>query len=426
MFSFIHAADIHLDSPLKGLERYEGAPVDEIRGATRRAMENLVEIAIERDVDFLLIAGDLYDGDWKDHNTGLFFVSQVVKLRDAGIPVFVISGNHDAANKMTKSLRLPKNADGSSVMLSHKTPETLIVDDVGVAIHGRGFATATVTENVVDTYPAKSAGFYNIGLLHTSLDSESVDEHSRYAPCKLSDLAAKQYDYWALGHIHHRNIRNEDPTIVFPGNIQGRHVRETGAKGCVLVTVDDRGQTQVQFESLDVLRWEKCVVDASNITDCEELIDTCMNEVSKRLQQNDGMTMAVRIVIQGETPIHRQLHGDQTRWTNQVRAAAIDVSGGQVWLEKIKLQTSPVADAVESMTSSGPVSELVSYIDSLQADQGQLASLAESLGDLRRKLPDELKSGMEALALDDPKQLREVLEDIKPLLLDELLQEARP
>jgi DNA repair protein SbcD/Mre11 len=109
MLRFIHAADIHLDSPLKGLEQYEGAPVDEIRGATRRALENLVDLAIDREVDFLLIAGDLYDGDWKDHNTGLFFVAQMHRLREADIPVVMISGNHDAANKMTRTLRLPDN-----------------------------------------------------------------------------------------------------------------------------------------------------------------------------------------------------------------------------------------------------------------------------------------------------------------------------
>jgi DNA repair exonuclease SbcCD nuclease subunit len=96
---FIHAADIHLDSPLVGLRFYEGAPVDEIRGATRRAFQNLIELAITEKVDFILIAGDLYDGDWKDYNTGLFFLKEMAKLRDHGIRVFMISGNHDATSR---------------------------------------------------------------------------------------------------------------------------------------------------------------------------------------------------------------------------------------------------------------------------------------------------------------------------------------
>ncbi|MCA9156388.1 MAG: metallophosphoesterase, partial [Planctomycetales bacterium] len=148
MFQFIHAADVHLDSPLIGLEQYEGAPVEEIRGASRRALGRLVELAIDREVAFVVIAGDLYDGDWKDHNTGLFFVGQAARLREAGIPLFVISGNHDAESAMTKSLRLPKNPNGSNMMLSHRKVETVRLDEFGVAIHGRGFDQPKLTDNV--------------------------------------------------------------------------------------------------------------------------------------------------------------------------------------------------------------------------------------------------------------------------------------
>ena len=94
MLKFLHAADIHLDSPLHGLERYEGAPVEELRSATRRAFDNLIELAIAEDVSFVLLAGDLYDGDWKDYNTGLYFVGQMRKLKEAGIRVFIVSGNN--------------------------------------------------------------------------------------------------------------------------------------------------------------------------------------------------------------------------------------------------------------------------------------------------------------------------------------------
>ncbi|MCA9134166.1 MAG: DNA repair exonuclease, partial [Planctomycetales bacterium] len=160
MFQFIHAADIHLDSPLRGLEQYEGAPVDEIRAATRRALENLVELAIERAVDFVLIAGDLYDGAWKDYNTGLYFVSQIARLREAGIPTYMITGNHDAENKMTKSLPLADNPNGTKVMLSSRQAETIVLEDLGVAIHGRGFASPSVSENVVVDYPPRRAGLF--------------------------------------------------------------------------------------------------------------------------------------------------------------------------------------------------------------------------------------------------------------------------
>ena len=140
MFRFLHAADIHLDSPQRGLDRYEGAPVVECRGATRRALENLVDLALAERVAFTVIVGDLYDGDWPDYNTGLFFGKQMVRLRDGGIPVFMIRGNHDAANKMTKDLKLVDNVH----VLSSQQAETLVLEDLGVAIHGQSFPTQAV------------------------------------------------------------------------------------------------------------------------------------------------------------------------------------------------------------------------------------------------------------------------------------------
>ena len=150
---FLHAADIHLDSPLLGLERYEGAPVELIRGATRRALENMVALAIRESVDVVVIAGDLYDGSWRDFNTGMFFVRQMAKLRDANIRVYLIAGNHDAASTMTRKLRLPTNPEGDDLMLSHERPETRRVDDLGLAIHGRSFANAAELKNMVPRLP---------------------------------------------------------------------------------------------------------------------------------------------------------------------------------------------------------------------------------------------------------------------------------
>jgi DNA repair exonuclease SbcCD nuclease subunit len=196
MPKFLHAADIHLDSPLRGLQRYEGAPVEEIRQASRRALENLVQLALDQSVAFVLIAGDLYDGDWKDHRTGLYFVSQMVRLREAGIPVIAIAGNHDAANKMTRTLPLPENVH----LLDHKKPETFLLEQPGVAIHGQSFATPSVLEDLSAAYPPAVGGMLNIGLLHTCATGR--EGHQPYAPCTIPGLISKHYDYWALGHAH--------------------------------------------------------------------------------------------------------------------------------------------------------------------------------------------------------------------------------
>src|SRR5581483_1458548 len=166
MFKFVHAADIHLDSPLLGLDRYEGAPVDAIRGATRRAMANLVQLAIRERVNFVILAGDIYDGDWPDYNTGLFFINEVRKLQDANIPVVILRGNHDAESRITCRLTLPANTQE----LPTDRPGSIRLDEIGVALHGQGYARQAETRNLVAQYPPPVSGWCNIGVLHTGLN----------------------------------------------------------------------------------------------------------------------------------------------------------------------------------------------------------------------------------------------------------------
>jgi len=189
MFSFVHAADIHLDSPMLRLDEYDGAPVSRIRQATRRALDNMVHLAISEKVNFVLISGDLYDGDWKDYNTGLFFISRMARLVEAGIPVYIIAGNHDAANRMTKSLSLP---DGVK-LIGSRSPATFMLENIGVAIHGQSFPTQAVKIDLSEKYPPAVNGFFNIGMLHTCATGSK--EHDPYAPCSIEGLRLKGYDY---------------------------------------------------------------------------------------------------------------------------------------------------------------------------------------------------------------------------------------
>ena len=288
-FEFLHAADIHLDSPLRGLQRYEGAPVDEIRQASRRALENLVQLAIERSVAFVLIAGDLYDGEWKDHRTGLYFVSQMARLREAGIPVVAIAGNHDATNKMTRTLPLPGNVH----MLDSKKPETIRLDQWGVAIHGQSFPTGAVLDDMSAAYPSAVGGMLNIGLLHTC--ETGREGHEAYAPCTIPGLIAKDYDYWALGHVHGQEVLNRDPEIIFSGNVQGRHIHEQGPKGCLLVQVDAQQRFRPELWPLDVFRWQSCWVDAAGAASKEDLLDRFRQRLAKLMAESDGLSLAVRV-----------------------------------------------------------------------------------------------------------------------------------
>jgi exonuclease SbcD len=415
MFKFLHAADIHLDSPLLRLERYEGAPVEEMRQATRRALGNLVQLALSECVSFVLIAGDLYDGDWKDYNTGLYFVSQLAKLREAGIPVLLITGNHDAANRMTRILRLP---EGAHVFPTDK-PGTLHITELGVAVHGQGFATQGVKRDLSMGYPSAVSGCFNIGLLHTCATGR--EGHEPYAPCTIDGLLSKGYDYWALGHVHQREVLNGDPPIIFPGNIQGRHVREAGPRGCVLVSVDNSGRASADFRPLDVIRWERCIVDVSESESGYDAINRIAGRLEELRERSDGLPLVARVEMVGACRAHTELAADPERWANEVRSVAMDSTGGEVWVEKVKFQTTLPSSGEAARISEGPIGELLQVVDKIRSDPTRLHTLGTSLGDLWQKLPKELKEGDDAIVPQDAAWLAGIVDQVTPMLLGRLM-----
>ncbi len=411
---FIHAADIHLDSPLCGLARYEGAPVEQMQSATRRAFVNLIDLACQETVDFVLLAGDLYDGDWKDYNTGLFFNQQMSRLREANIPVFIVYGNHDAGNTITRQLCLPDNVHEFSAQQA----ETICLDKLGVAIHGQSFPQRAVTDDLSQHYPRALSDYYNIGLLHTSVNGR--EGHASYAPCTLKGLLSHGYDYWALGHVHGREVLHEQPHVVFSGNLQGRHARETGAKGCTLVTVEDH-KTTLTHCAVDVLRWAVCELDITPLQQVEDLLDCARDAVNQALQQADGRPLAVRFLIQGSSAVHAQLHSNPERWINELRAAATDTGLGNVWVEKTQLNTSPALDA--PVLAEGPLGELMSTLRNLPADQDELQSLSAELKQLKQALPLEARHSERGSHVDpdNPDTIRQLLGGVEEFLMARLL-----
>ena len=412
---FIHAADIHLDSALHGLKRYDGAPVDEIRSATRRAFDNLIEVAIDEEFDFVLLAGDIYDGDWKDYNTGLYFVEHMVRLRDAGIRVFMVAGNHDAASQITKHLRLPENVK----MFTSSKPEKIVLDDLSVAIHGQSFASRAVKEDISQAYPQGDPQLFSIGLLHTCLDGKPG--HEPYAPCTVDGLRSKGYQYWALGHVHQREEVNRHPWIVFPGNTQGRHIREPGPKGCTLVTVDNGEISDVMHRDLDVLRWSLCEVDVT----ASETVDDVYEQVREALQQaldsTEDRLLAARLVLYGTCAAHSHIHAEIEHWTQEYRALATGLGGAGIWLEKVSIKTQPSISVDSILARDDALGGLLRGIQNMELDDSALAELANEVSALRQKLPAEILSGEDRYDPPDPQQLKTVLEDIKELLVNRLI-----
>lgn len=418
MFKFIHTADIHLDSPLQGLSHYEGAPVDSIRGATREALKGLVQTAIQEQVAFVLIAGDLFDGDWNDYNTGLFFASQMSKLRDHNIRVFYLAGNHDAASRITKTLVMPNNV----FRFSHHHPETITLENIGVALHGQGFSRPDIKENLALQYPHPKEGFYNIGILHTAMTGR--EGHELYAPCRIQDLTSRAYDYWALGHVHKREVLLKTPLILFPGNIQGRHIRETGPKGCTLVSVEKDGSAVLEEVALDVVRWTHVAIDATGLHEAEDVMFETRSAIEKALENADGRLLAARVSISGSCSAHTALNAEQERWVNQVRLEATDIGGSNVWIEKVVMKTTLPVDIKKLAANEGPLGDLLRFIDQIVTDPDQLSELAETLSILKSKLPVELRHGENPMDLESPECLRELIADARQVLLPNLITKS--
>jgi predicted phosphodiesterase len=410
MFRFIHAADVHLDSPLQGLEAHEGAPVQLLRGATRRALENLVQLAIDERVDCLVIAGDVYDGDWKDYSTGLFFRGQMVRLADENIPVYLITGNHDAASVISKKLSLPGNVQ----VFSTRSPETKEVAGHSVAIHGRGFPNRAVPENLVTDYPPALPGKFNLGVLHTSLNGKPG--HDTYAPCSEADLREKGYGYWALGHIHQPEVISQDPWIVFAGNCQGRHARETGPRGCRLVTVNDSFRVEsAEWRSLDVVRWQELRVDLTGVASEPDALRLIGEAMDAAVNAAEGRLVAARVVLNGTTSLHGSLHRDVQRWRAELLAQAQDQGPDAVWIERVKIATAPAYD-IAQLAARDALTKIV--VDNLDDAHDHLATLPTEIEEMLAVLPPEVRSEVEAEW--SVGQRKAVLDDVRAIILDAL------
>jgi exonuclease SbcD len=409
---FIHCADVHLDTPLQGLAQYPGAPVNEIRNATRRAFEKVMDAAVSERVDFLVIAGDLYDTGLKSFESALFFNKQMVRLKDAGIDVYLIYGNHDAASKLIKQLHPPRNVH----IFRTSEPQTLSNDELRVAIHGQSFATPEITEDLAANYPPAIPGFFNIGMLHTNL--AGISEHANYAPCSLETLKNKGYQYWALGHVHNRQILCIDPYIVYPGNIQGRHGKEQGEKSCELVTVADAGTVSVETIPTSVVPWVEAVIDASGCQAADEVYERVRGTLGGLLSKGKERVTALRLRIVGATDAHPELNRDPEQVRNEAISIANECGNGLLWVERVQVATLPRLNREALLKRDDPIGEVVRIVAGLRYDPASVTAW-DAVAELQKKLPSEIAEGADPVKLDVA-TLSTAIEEAEGLLLARL------
>jgi DNA repair exonuclease SbcCD nuclease subunit len=386
-FTFIHAADLHIDSPFAGLGLKDPIVAERFAHAGRRAVEALIDETISAKAAFLVISGDIFDGDWKDVTTGLFFARALGRLDREGIQTFIVKGNHDADSLMSKSLPYPESVR----IFSSAQPESIPLEALRVTLHGRSFGGRLVGNDFVASYPTPREGWFNIGVLHTALDG--TRGHESYAPCTVDDLRRFGYDYWALGHVHAAEEICQDPWIVYPGNIQGRNVRETGPKGAMRVAVEDGRVVSVSRVPLDVARWEHVRVEASNCDDEEELLKRIEAQLSATYAESEGRPLAARVTLEGVTPLHAQLVARREAIEADARAFGFRVAE-DCWVEQIKITTRGPAGA--AVASGDDAFDIEALLRDGAADPDFTQALAELINQVMDKLPRSLRNELPA------------------------------
>ncbi len=409
-FTFLHASDLHLGSPFIGLALKDEDVAKRFAAASRGAFTALVTQAIESGVAFVVLAGDIYDGEWRDTSIGLFFNREIARLHRANIPVYLLKGNHDAESVVTKTVSLPENV----IQFPTRGPKTFRIPELKVAIHGQSFPDRDVTDNLALTYPGTVDGWFNIGVLHTAC--EGRPGHASYAPCSVQDLRSKGYQYWALGHVHEFEILSEDPWVVFPGNLQGRNVRECGPKGAVLVDVVDGHVQDVRRLFVDHARWADVSVDVGAAADETELLALVQDALKPVVREAEARLLALRVRLAGRTALHDHLLADQERLAEEVQAIGHHCHE-DVWLERLVTETTPFEHQGEA-ADGDPSFDLAVQLSDLQAD----ATFREGAAKIFPAIENRLPAGLGGETLSD---LDALLNEAKSAVLERLTRRGR-
>ena len=377
---FVHAADLHLDSPFSGLRSIVPEIAQTLHQATFNAYDKIIDLCIREQVDALLVAGDIFDGADRSLRAQLKFADGLNRLEAANIRSFICHGNHDPLDGWEAQITLPGGCHRFGAELT-QTP--VFEDEPGRAVvYGISYPQREVRESLVPLFGAVEAGPFNIGLLHANVDSNPA--HDSYAPCTLNDLKDTGMDYWALGHVHTRQVLSEaNPTVLYPGNPQGRHPNEPGARGVYLVEVTDAGHVSLDFRAVDVVRWATLEIDIRALETEQSLVDKIEQEVSLCQDDADGRDIIFRLVLNGRGPLHDSLR--RPGFIDDL-AERVNETGLRrrpfLWCERIRASTASLIDREQQRQRSDFVGDLVRLCDELQVTPDSLSEIREKLQEL--------------------------------------------
>lgn len=408
---FIHAADLHLDTPFSGLARTASAEVaDRMREASLEALDALVAHTIDYGADALFLAGDIYDGAERGVRAQVRLVKALRRLSAEGIATYIVHGNHDPLSGWGAIDEWPPlvtvfAADRPQVAPLVRNGRTLAL------VHGQSYATREVKENLAAQFRRQPSDVFQIGLLHANVGDQPG--HASYAPCRLDDLVATGLDYWALGHVHRHLVLKEKPHVVYPGNLQGRHPGEAGPKGAVQVTTAGRDVTECKFVELDRVRIDVRSVDVAAMSDLPQLHDQLADTAKAALDAANGRPVMLRIILTGHGPIH-DLVASRAHLDDLLTELREDGMADEpfVWWEGVIDATLPDRDRDALARRVGPsiATHVVRNVNRMQEDPAALAAMVELAQKfvpqpLRKFSPDgdswsDLLTEAENLALD--------------------------
>lgn len=392
---FIHCADLHLDRPFQGMQGVPTWVVERVRESTFRSFHRIIDAAIEHDVDFVILAGDLFDGEHRSLRAQARFRDEMERLGDNGIEAFAVHGNHDHLGGDQIPLKWPENVHIFSSGEVEAVP--FVKNNETIAyLYGFSYQQRAVTQRMSQFYEKKNEAYYHIGLLHGNVEGDS--DHDPYAPFTVHELLEKEFDYWALGHIHKRQLLCEDPTILYPGNIQGLNKKETGDKGCTLVEIDDHS-TKLSFIPTADVEWQTKEVSISEIETVEQLLHSCEHEMEEMRKKRTSVLVVLNFT--GVGSLHRYLQEEENM--DDLLFTLREGEGEKenfVW---------PVSGAIQT---------------TLNWDRDELKEESHFIGDLLRMIDEEGFTDDTIASLFSNRRARHFLEPMNETEKADILREA--
>jgi exonuclease SbcD len=396
-FCFVHAADLHLDTPFKGIGQTAAHVGDALREASLGALDNLVELCIERQAAFLVIAGDVYDGTERGIRAQLRFRDGLRRLSDAGIWSFVVHGNHDpieagwsAVQEWPERVRVfPSDEVGAAVVGDPKSPLAIV--------QGISYWRRDVRDNLSSRFSRRSGSGLQVGVLHCNV-SGAAEGHDDYSPCSIADLRRSGLDYWALGHIHTRMVlsghpHGEEPWVVYPGNLQARSGKasERGAKGAMVVKVAGGRVAEAEFVACDLVRYAGVDIDVSELASLESVREACLDAARDELEAAGGRSVLLTGRFVGRADVHHQLRRPAAleEMLAAVRAECV-ATKPFCWWDRIDDATGSIVDLEQMATESDFSADLIELATRL-LDAGPPLDAA-LLEELTTGLPKELRA----------------------------------